>query len=188
VEVESLRSLLKRTLPLVIAVATTGVPTSARADAVTDWSLRAGEFVSAASVGTPPACRMMAISHTAAFEAVNAITRRYPSVTTLRLDAPSGASVEAAIAAAHRAAWVRLLPSQQSAIESAYRTALSGIADGAAKDAGIAVGERAALQILAQRADDGIATAEAYRPVTARAAMSPLPFPPCRNGRCAGLG
>jgi transposase InsO family protein len=139
---------------------------NARADAVTDWSIRSGEFVTAAGLGTPPACRMMAIAHTAAFEAANAITKRYRSAATSQIEAPAGASLEAAIAAAHHHAWMSLLPSQQPAIDKAYRAALGGIAEGPPKEAGIAVGERAAARVLAQRADDGAAAPEAYRPVT----------------------
>lgn len=152
---------------------------SARADAVTDWNVRAGEFIAASGLITQPACRAMAISHTAAFEAANAITRRYPFLgsNSARPDAPPDASVEAAIAAAHRGTLIRLLPAQQTAIDDAYRKALGAIADGAAKDAGVAAGERAALDVLARRADDPAATAEAYRPFTGAGRYVPTVFP-----------
>jgi PAP2 superfamily len=158
--------LLKQTL--LLAVCLLGAST-ARADAVTEWNVRAGEFVTAAGLITQPASRVMAISHTAAFEAARAITTRSAAL--------AGASVEAAIAAAHRTALTRLLPAQQSAIDSAYRTALSAIADGAAKDAGVAAGERAALEVLAQRADDGADAPEAYRPFTAAGRYVPTVIP-----------
>jgi len=159
------------------AIALAAAAPFARADAVSEWSRRGGEFVSAAGLGTPPACRAMAISHTAAFEAANAITRRFATPATARLDAPTGASVEAAIAAAHRATWLQLVPSQQAAVEAAYRAALATIADGPAKDAGVAVGERAAQQMLAQRADDGAAAPESYRPFTAAGRYVPTAMP-----------
>lgn len=152
----------------------------ARADVVTEWKLRAGEFVTASGLITQPASRVMAISHTAAFEAANAITRRYPSTIPAgagaRTEAPTSASVEAAIAAAHRTALLRLLPAQQAAIEGAYRTALSAITDGS-RDAGFAAGERAALDVLARRADDGAATPEAYRPSTTPGRYVPTAVP-----------
>ena len=163
-------------LPVAVAAMLLAMP-AARADAVTDWNIRAGEFVAAAAPGTPPASRMMAISHTAAFEAANAITKRYPSAIGARLEAAPGASVEAAIATAHRSAWIRLLPAQQAAIDNAYKAAMSAIADGQAKDAGVAVGERAAQQILVQRADDRAATPETYRPVTTAGRYVPTVVP-----------
>ena len=147
------------------------------ADAVTEWNLRAGEFVTASGLITQPACRVMAITHTAAFEAANAITRRYPSAAASRLEAPADASVEAAIAAAHRGALARLLPLQESAIDVAYKKALAAIADGAAKEAGIAVGERAALDVLARRADDGAVAPESYRPATTAGRYVPTAIP-----------
>jgi len=151
---------------------------AARADVVTEWNERAGEIVGASGLPTPPANRVMAIAHTAAFEAANAITHRYPgSGAAANLDAPRGASVDAAIGAAHRTALSRLLPAQQAAIDVAYQKALATIANGAAKEAGIAVGERAAQDVLARRADDGAATPEAYRPEAAPGRYVPTPTP-----------
>jgi hypothetical protein len=54
---------------------------------------------------------------------------------------------------------------------------LGAIADGAAKDAGVAVGERAALEVLARRADDGSTAAEAYRPFTVAGRYVPTAIP-----------
>ena len=150
---------------------------AAQADAVTEWNLRAGEFVTASGLITQPACRVMAITHTAAFEAANAITRRYPSAAASGLEAPADASVEAAVAAAHRGALARLLPLQESAIDGAYKKALAAIAEGSAKDAGVAVGERAALEVLARRADDGAAAPESYRPATTAGRYVPTAIP-----------
>ena len=148
----------------------------ASADAVCDWNTRAGEIVVSARMGPPPANRAMAIANTAVYEAVNAITKRYPA-GALKLDATPGASVDAAIAAAHRTVLAKLLPSQQSAIDNAYRTALTKVPDGAAKSSGIAVGEQAAAAILAMRAEDGAAAGETYRPQTAAGVYVPTVIP-----------
>src|SRR5688500_14741371 len=148
----------------------------ARADAVCDWNTKAGEIVVSAKRGPPPANRAMAIANTAVYEAVNAITKRYPA-GALKLGVAPGASVDAAIAAAHRTALAKLLPSQQSAIDSAYRTALSKVPDGAAKTSGVAVGEQAAVAMLAMRADDGAAVGETYRPQTAAGVYVPTVIP-----------
>ena len=160
---------------LVFAAAFVASP-AAIADAVCDWNTTAGEIVVSARMGPPPANRAMAIVHTAVYEAVNAITKRYPA-GTLKLDAAPGASVDAAIAAASRTALAKLLPSQQSAIDVAYQAALANVAEGAAKTSGIAVGEQAATAILAMRADDGAVAADAYRPQTAAGVYVPTVIP-----------
>jgi hypothetical protein len=90
--------------------------------------------------------------------------------------APKGSStdaaVAAAIAAANRAVLLKLLPAQQATIDKAYEAALGAIADGAAKSAGIATGERAAAAVFARRATDTIA-ADTYRPFTAAGTYGP---------------
>ncbi len=148
----------------------------AKADTVCDWNTKAGEIVVTARMGPPPANRAMAIANTAVYEAVNAITKRYPA-GALKLEGAPGASVDAAIAAANRTALAKLLPSQQAAIDSAYQAALAKIADGAAKTSGIALGEQAAAAILALRAEDGAAAGETYRPQTAAGVYVPTVLP-----------
>ena len=148
----------------------------ARADAVCDWNTKVGEIVVSARMGPPPANRALAIANTAVYEAVNAITKRYPA-GALKLEVAPGASVDAAIAAANRTVVSKLLPSQQSVVDTAYQAALSKIADGPAKTSGIAVGEKAAAAILAMRADDGAAAPETYRPQTAAGVYVPTVIP-----------
>jgi hypothetical protein len=161
---------------LLAAAAASFFPPSAWADAITDWNVRACDVVSDAKLGTPPANRVMAIVHTAAYEAANAITRRYPA-SALKLEAPADASVDAAIAAASRATLMKLVPSQQAAIDAGYAQALAKVVEGAAKTAGIAVGEKAAAALLASRADDSAAAAESYRPHTTAGAYVPTVIP-----------
>ena len=62
-------------------------------------------------------------------------------------------------------------------IETAYQAALAKIADGPAKAAGIAVGEQAAVAILALRADDGAAGGESYRPFATAGVYVPTVIP-----------
>lgn len=149
---------------------------TARGDAVTDGTLATEKIVADARLETPPACRVLAIVYTAAYEAANAITKRYPA-SPPRPEAVPGASVEAAIAAASRTTLTRLLPAQQAAIDGSYRAALAKIPDGAAKAAGIAVGEEAAAEVLAARVDDGAAAAESYRPLTTAGVYVPTVLP-----------
>ena len=161
---------------LLAVVATVFVAPAARADAVTDWNTTAGATVGAAGLTTPEANRVMAIAHTAAYDAANAISRRYP-VTGTRLTAPADASIPAAIAAAHRDVLSRLVPSQQAAVDQAYRAALKTFGDDAATRSGVAVGEGAAAAVLSRRATDGAAAPETYRPHAAAGAYVPTTLP-----------
>jgi hypothetical protein len=165
----------RRIVLLIIVFSILAVP-MARADVITDWNIKAGEIVVAAGMVTPVANRTLAIVHTAVYEAVNAITRRYPD-SGLKLKASTGASIDAAVAAANRATLAKLAPSQQAAIDEAYRAALAMVADGPAKTEGIAVGEMAAAAILALRADDGADTIETYRPYTTAGIYVPTVIP-----------
>src|SRR5438876_7003698 len=118
------------------------------ADVVTDWSSTAGEIAVAGKLPPGGAYRTVAVVQTAVYEAVNAITKRYPPAR-VSLQAAPGASVEAAVAAANRATLAALAPLQQGTIDKAYQAALATLPDGPAKTAGIAVGEQAATAILA---------------------------------------
>ena len=93
------------------------------------------------------------------------------------LERPEVHVPDAAIAAANRATLTKLVPSQQAAIDSDYQAALAKIADGAAKTAGIAVGEKAAAAVLALRAEDGAAAGETYRPHTTAGVYVPTVIP-----------
>ena len=156
---QQLHNIARRTL---IAALLAGTALNANADVITDWNIKTGEFIVESKLGTPPAIRVMALVQTAAYEAVQA--------------SRGGASAEAAVAAAHRATLVKLLPAQQAAIEAAYQAALTAIPEGPAKAAGIVIGERAAGTTLAQRASDSIA-AETYRPHTTAGVYVPTAAP-----------
>lgn len=161
---------------LSIAVASILVSSVVRADAVTHWNRTAGDIIVDAGIGPLPADRALAIVQTAVYEATNAVTQRYP-VSDLKLRAKSGASVEAAIAGANRVALTALAPSQRAAIDTAYQAALASIPDSSAKTDGIAVGENAAAEILARRADDGVNAGESYRPHTSPGVYVPTVIP-----------
>ncbi|MGE0822946.1 MAG: vanadium-dependent haloperoxidase [Candidatus Binatia bacterium] len=163
------------TTPLVVSAALLASP-MAQADVVTDWNITATDIVIAGGQPPPPNYRMMTMVQSAVYEAVNAITKRYPG-DRLKLDAAPGASVEAAVAAANRAMLLKLVPAQQATIDTAYHAALAKIADGPAKTGGIAVGEQAAAAILTLRADDGAALPESYRPDTTPGLYVPTVIP-----------
>src|SRR4051794_33128852 len=87
-----------------VAIALLG-SVSAWADVVTDWNVTAADTVFAATMGAPPSNRTLAIVQTAVYEAVNAITKRYPADHMTPNAAPE-TSIDAAVAAANRAALV----------------------------------------------------------------------------------
>jgi len=147
----------------------------ADADVVTDANARAAE-IAAKHPATPPAVRTMAIVQVSVFEAVSAITGRYPAFRA-KVTAPPGASVEAAVASATRTALLKLMPAQQAAIDADYQAALKPLTDGRAKSDGIAVGEQAAAAILASCADDGSVAPNTYQPHTTAGVYVPTMFP-----------
>lgn len=158
-----------------LAVAVLSAASYARADAVTDANAKAAEIASR-SPATPVAVRTMAIVQVSVFEAVNAITGRYPT-SREKIIAPAGASEDAAVAAATRTALLKLMPAQQAAIEVDYQAALKSLPEGQAKADGIAVGEQAATAIVASRGDDGAIAPNAYRPRTTAGVYVPTAFP-----------
>src|SRR5690348_9853630 len=89
---------------------------SAHADVVTDWNQRASEITVAHQSG-PWGQAPMVLIQAAVFESVNAVTRRYPQAGYLKLEAPAGASIDAAVAAANRAVLLRMATTQSAAIE-----------------------------------------------------------------------
>lgn len=140
-----------------VAVATSLGAAPAHADAVTDWNRTAGELITQARIGTPPAVRTMAIVQTAVHEAVASLPWT-PAGDVASLPA------QAAVAAANRVTLSKLLPQQEAAIASAYQAALARLGESPVTAAGVAAGELAAARVLAWRADDGAAAPERYRP------------------------
>jgi len=163
---------------LLTAVLLGGAP-GVHADVVTDANAKAADIASK-HPATPISVRMMAIVQVSVFEAVNAITGRYPAFR-VQMTPARGASVDAAVAAATRTALLKLMPAQQAAIDADNQALLATVPDGPAKASGIAVGEQAANAVFASCAEDGSAAPDAYRPHTAAGV-----YVPTQAGRRAG--
>jgi PAP2 superfamily protein len=159
---------------LFIAITLIGT-SSASADAVTDANAKAADIASAQRM-TPMAVRTMAIVQVSVFEAVNAITARYPT-WRVHITAAPGASVPAAVAAATRTALLELMPTQRAAIEANYNATLRQLPNGRPKADGVAVGEQAASAVLASCADDGSVAPDTYRPDTTAGVYVPTALP-----------
>lgn len=133
---------------------------AAKADVVLDWNAIA---VSVSQGQSPFAqARFMAIVQLAVFEAVNAIAGDYePYLGTVT--APAGASAEAAaVAAAYRV--LKNYFSNAPDLDAVYAASLAAIPDGSAKSGGIATGQAAAAQMIAQRLNDGSSPPQFYVP------------------------
>ena len=159
---------------IIVAVLLIGV-SLAHADVVTDANTRAAEIASK-SPATPLAVRTMAIVQVSVFDAVSAITGRYPAVRA-KITAPRDASVDAAVAAATRTALSKLMPAQQAGIDADYQALIRTVPDGRAKTDGIAAGEQAATAVVAACAEDGFNAPNTYRPHTAPGVYVPTMFP-----------
>ena len=149
---------------------------AARADVVTEASAKATATLAASKQPTPHGNRVIAIAQTAVFEAVNAITKRYPS-GNFKLNAPEGASIPAAVASANRSTLLKFVASQKESIENDYQHAISVIPDGPGKIAGIKLGQEAVEAVLKYRANDDLAAVETFRPVTQPGIYVPTAIP-----------
>jgi PAP2 superfamily len=161
-------------------------PADTPAVEVTEWNRFASELVAAGQL-PPVQARSLAVVQIAVHDALNAIEPRYTAYQYAG-SAP-GASLAAAVAAATHDTLVQLQPSAAPTIEAAYATKLASISGGAAKDAGVAVGQAAAAAILARRRGDDLAAAvgKAYTPGTAAPGVYQL-TPPLNIVIGAGIG
>jgi hypothetical protein len=147
-----------------IAATTALHPAGARADVVLDWNAHLVAAVAGQNAFNE--ARIAAVTHLAAFEAVNAITKKYqPYLGTV--SAPPGASPEAAAVVAAHDVLVAYLPAQAATLDAARDASLAAIPDGPAKIDGMAVGADAAAAMVAARANDGSAPPQSYPPAPA---------------------
>ena len=141
---------------------------------VTDWNTILLDAVRTGGTPPPIAARNMAMVHTAIYNAVNAIDRSH-SPYKLELEAPAGASIEAAAAAAANRVLTSLYPAQKAKFDAAIASSLAAIPNKQAKTDGIAVGLSAADQIIALRSQDGTSKALTYTPTNNAGEWVPTP-------------
>ena len=141
---------------------------------VTDWNSTLLDAVRTASTTPPLASRNMAMVQAAVYDSVNSISKKY-SPYKVNIDAPVGASAEAATAASAHRVLVSLYPAQAIKFNDALQSSLAKIPDGKSKDDGIAVGQQVADQIIALRSTDGITRVVQYTPKTEPGSWVPTP-------------
>ncbi|MEP7282793.1 MAG: hypothetical protein ABI696_12505, partial [Rubrivivax sp.] len=86
-------------------------------------------------------------------DAINSIEPHYETYR-FPVEAPAGASKDAAVAAAAHGVLVALVPSQKVALDSALAQSLAKISDERSKADGVVVGKTVAERMLAWRAKD----------------------------------
>ena len=143
--------------------------TPASADTTADWWETAHRYwlASQGAPGplSPDAVRGATRATLAMFEAVNAIDRRYQSY----LGFPAADRTASQDAAAATAAYKVLLkhhPANKSALEESYTLSMAQIAEGPARDAGVAIGEKAAEAAINANGIDPAVVQRPYRPRT----------------------
>jgi len=149
----------------------------ARCDQVVlDWNAGTHQVIKAADGYLNPmaASRTLAMVHLAMHDAANAVDARYESYAlksapasfvqhSTRRRADEGVAAIAAATAAHDVL-VALYPQQKSLLQSMLGTALHEAGHGPAIEQGRKLGAEAAAAMLAQRANDGSAAEESYKP------------------------
>lgn len=158
------------------AVATAFVAAPTRADVIMDWNTKSDEIAAQKQILPFNHSRGTAMLHVAMFEAVNAIEGRYLPYR-LNLTADRTTSKEAAAASAGHDILLALYPDQQSTLDTTLATMFAGIADGEPKAKGIALGKKAAADVIALRAKDGLDAQETYRPQTTPGIYVPTVVP-----------
>jgi len=154
----------------------------ARADTVTDWNEQAVAVLRAENLlgGGTASARTFAMVHTALFDAVNAVERRYAPYLPGAPDGMGSSPAAAAHAAAHRVL-AEMYPKQKGMVDAAFDAVIAKVPEGASRAAGIALGEKTALAVLDARKTDGFASANDYRPFTAPGVYVPTAMPGVTN-------
>ena len=188
------RSIALACLVAVIVLGSSEVNTarsrSSERNEVLDWNQVFIDTLIATGTPNSSSQRLGAIVHTAIFDAVNGIERRYTPLF-VHDTAPDGASRRAAVSAAAHSALVALFPTRKPQLDDIYEAFLASPAGdddgedesstgGRSRERGIAWGEQVAAAVLAWRAGDGFAGP--YPAFTGGAAIGQWrPIPPATS-------
>jgi len=133
--------------------------------------------------GPGKTARAFAIVHAAIFDAVNSIDGSFtPYLAQIKVS--PGASLKAAVAQAAHDTLVALYPQQQAMFDDALEDALEDIPPEKA-GGGIKLGQTAAGNILAVRANDGSQLDQTYQPIPQPGFHQPDPLHPSQG--CLGM-
>ena len=150
----------------------TAITRMSQRDMVLDWNAITLQAIQTGSSNPPKSSRVLGMVQAAVYDAANAVDgthEAYYSAAT----APAGTSAEAAVAAAAHQVLVSLYPSQTTALNAEYTSALATIPDGIGKTQGMILGEQVAQDILNWRSTDGSDASSNYTPGTAPGQWQP---------------
>jgi hypothetical protein len=135
-----------------VLAATLSIGTPARADVVTDWNTIAVNTTNAANRPAPAWLLDVVMVHIAMHDAVQAYQHRFETYNE-PIQGASGSIVVAAARAA-RDVLVHRFPAEAGTINTTYETYV--LSKGfLLSDAGVSIGQEAALRIIVRRANDG---------------------------------
>ncbi|MEG4323058.1 MULTISPECIES: chemotaxis protein CheB [unclassified Microcoleus] len=141
---------------------------------IRDWNTTMLEAIRTASTPPPLASRNMAMVSVAIYDSVNSISKKY-SPYRVNIDAPAGASQEAAAASAAYRTLASLYPAQTGKFDEVYASSLAKIPDSKSKQEGIILGQQVADQIISWRSTDGASKVVSYTPKTDPGNWQPTP-------------
>ena len=140
---------------------------------VTEWNAIAQNAI--VTIAAQPIQRSqlwMTLVHVAIYDAVTSINGEYEPFKVTPAHLRPASRDAAAIAAAH-GILVRLLPSQQSTLDTTRENSLNKIRDGVKKENGIAIGEEVASRLL--EIHDGVIPIAPYTPGVGPGVWQPTP-------------
>ncbi len=173
----------------VACIALAALPFSAGANSVLEWNETAFRITVAGGQNPIVLSRTVAMMHLAVHDALNAIDRRYePYLHDVGLPPQSGAAeaADAAVAAAAHGVLGGVASSWGSdeqraqaltVLEQSYAAALARIAEGEARQRGLAIGAAAARSMLEARKSDGSGVRPTYAPQQGAGRWRPHPNP-----------
>ena len=161
-------------LAAMLAAALLGAP--AQADVIMDWNGQSDAIAAQKQIRPTAHTRTQTLLHLAMFEAVNAIERRYAPYR-LNLSADRTTSKDAAAATAAYDVLIAVYPDQRATLDAMLSKSLTAVAEGEPKAKGIALGKKAAAEMIALRANDGFDAPENYRPHTSPGVYVPTAVP-----------
>jgi hypothetical protein len=130
---------------------------------VTSWDAVGNQAFSAAGLTPVEGHVIFAYVAIAVYDSVMAIEGGHEPFA-IDVDAPEGASAEAAVAAAAHRILRHYLPAQAGILDPAYTASLATIPNSQAKTDGIVLGEDVATLLIVQRAGDGFRAPVMYTP------------------------
>lgn len=178
---------------LLLGLSLIGQSAISRADIVTDWnatyrSAAQHDGADAINYANPGwSTRAIAITNGAIYDIFQSFNPTFKPFL-VNTQAPSGASIDAAINQAAYETLIMSYPNQHSVIAADYRKRMDQIPNSAAKTLGIQFGHSVASAYLVNREDDHASDSTPYTPGTLPGQWRPDPFHPTQKAWGPGWG